>query len=103
MGTLNYLTQQGLNAVVRESRLEVWPASRLTDELRTWIRQNRDVLIQEASNQGGDVQSVWYVAVHGKVFPMIRPGGMTRAQAEESARARWPDATVLAEEPQSGA
>ena len=57
----------------------------------------------EASNQGGDVQRVWYVHVQGRTFPMIQPGGMTRAEAETAARARWPDAQVLAEEPRAGA
>ena len=98
MAALDYLESQGLNAVAKGGRLEVWPASRLTDELRTWIRDHRDALIRDASNQGGGVQRVWHVQTQGRTFPMLRPGGMTRAHAEESARAKWPDAVVLANE-----
>ena len=57
-----------------------------------------------ASNQDpGEVQRVWFIQIQGRTFPMIRPGGLSRAEAETAARARWPDAQVLAEEPRSGA
>ena len=65
------------------------------------LTRNPDPATRErvASNQGDDLQRVWFIQACGKTFRMIRPGGMNRAQAEEAARARWPDARVMANEP----
>ena len=105
MGAVDQLKQQGFRLSLNGDRIQVRPGSRLTPEWRQWIKANRPEIVQElktASNQGADVQSVWYIQAQDRTFPMIRPEGMSRQQAEQAARARWPGATVLAHEPRAG-
>lgn len=78
MGAVDQLKQQEFNLSLNRDRIQVRPASRLTQEWRQWIKANRPQIIHElkaASNQGSETQRVWYIQARGWTFPMIRPRG----------------------------
>lgn len=48
MGAIDYLKQQGLTVQVEDNdRLRVWPAAKLTDDARHYIKENKPRLISE--------------------------------------------------------
>lgn len=47
MSALSILTSHGLHAAIEGDKLTVYPADRLDDELRDYIRENKPVLMQE--------------------------------------------------------
>lgn len=93
MEALNYLRSHGFGAFVRSGHLHVWPSRKLTNELRSWIRNHREELIAEASSES-ERRNCWYVTTGEYSFPMIQPGGMTRTEALNAVRKKWPDADV---------
>ena len=51
MSALSILTSRGLHAAIEGDRLTVFPADRLDDQLRDYIRKNKPVLMQELSGR----------------------------------------------------
>ncbi|WP_339487841.1 hypothetical protein [Pseudomonas sp. EL_65y_Pfl2_R95] len=68
MAAIDYLTNNGFSARVSGGRLVVSPASRLTDNIRQYIKSNRPILLAEISandcyDQLTGIQIGWLSAV----------------------------------------
>lgn len=96
MAAIDYLTARGFSARVSGKRLVVSPASRLTDDIRKYIKAHRLELIAElAANDGQERRSHWRITRDGKpLCMMIGEEPMTYGEALEAARWRWPDVEV---------
>lgn len=96
MTALAYLTARGFSARVSGKRLVVSPASRLTQDVRNYIKNHRLELLAELSaNDGQERRSNWRVNRGGKVICMMIGDPMTRTEALDAARWHWPDANIL--------
>ncbi|MCY1363547.1 hypothetical protein D9M68_929770 [compost metagenome] len=95
MAALDYLTAHGFSARVSGKRLVVSPASRLTDDVRKYIKTHRlELLAELAANDGQERRSNWRITRGGKPLCVMIGEPMTRAEALDEARWRWPDAEV---------
>lgn len=95
MTAIDYLTKRGFSARVAGRRLVISPASRLTDDVRKYVKAHRLELIAElAANDGQERRSNWRITRNGKVVCTMIGEPMTYAEARAAARWRWPDAEV---------
>ncbi len=96
MAAIDYLTEKGFSAKVSGKRLVVSPASRLTDDVRKYIKAHRLELIAElAANDGQERRSNWRITRDGKTLCTLIGEPMTYPEALEAARWRWPDVEVI--------
>lgn len=96
MGALSFLTKHGFAARLVGSRIRVSPASRLTDDIRQYIKLNRLSLIAElASNDGKTRKMHWQVSLKGQQLCTMIAEPMTYEEALEAARFRWPEAEIV--------
>jgi hypothetical protein len=95
MGAIDYLREHGFDAKVKGNRLVVSPSSKLTPDVRQYIKLHRlDLMAEVAANDGVSRSSHWSVAVPGyPPFTMTGPP-ISKAEALADAQARWPAATV---------
>ncbi|WP_085717650.1 hypothetical protein [Pseudomonas sp. B28(2017)] len=95
MKVIDYLLDRGFSAKVVGNRLSVSPSSRLTQELRRYIKLHRlELMAEVAANDGEARRSHWAVFVAGyNPYTMIGEP-MTHTEALVEARSRWPDAKV---------
>ncbi|HCJ29540.1 MAG TPA: hypothetical protein DHV63_09645 [Pseudomonas sp.] len=95
MAAIDYLRDRGFAARLNGKRIRVSPASKLTEDVRRYIRAHRLELIAElASNDGIERRCHWTVEVPGhKPFRMISEP-VTHAEALAGARLIWPNAEV---------
>lgn len=95
MAAIDYLREKGFSAKVSGKRLIVSPASRLTDDVRKYIKSHRLELIAElAANDGQERRSNWRITRAGKPLCTLIGEPMTYSEALEAARWRWPDVEV---------
>ncbi|MBB4865457.1 hypothetical protein HNP46_004351 [Pseudomonas nitritireducens] len=95
MAAIDYLIQKGFAAKIQGKRIVVSPASRLTDDVRVYIKAHRLELIAElAANDGIERRCHWQVTLSGKPICIMIGEPMTEAEALEAARWRWPGAEV---------
>lgn len=95
MGAIDYLREQGFDAKVKGNRLVVSPSSKLTLDVRQFIRLHRLELMAEVSaNDGATRRSNWQISLGGKLITMIS-APLTYDEALAAARWRWPDADIL--------
>ena len=95
MTALDYLTTHGFSARVSGKRLVVSPASRLTDDVRKYIKTHRlELLAELAANDGQERRSNWRLTRGGLPLCVMIGEPMTRTEALEAARWRWPDADL---------
>lgn len=95
MAAIDYLTKKGFSAKVSGKRLVVSPASRLTDDVRKYIKAHRLELIAElAANDGQERRCHWQITRGGKALCVMITEPITHAEALEAARWRWPDVEV---------
>lgn len=95
MAAIDYLKEQGFSARVAGNRLIVSPSSKMTPDVRKFIKAHRLELIAEvAANDGVTRRGHWTVTVPN--YPPFTMTGapMTRAEALADVRGRWPDAEV---------
>ena len=95
MGAIDYLREHGLDAKVKGNRLIVSPATKLTADVRSYIKLHRlELMAEAAANDGVSRSSHWLVTVDG--YPPFTMTGspITKAEALIEAKARWPSATV---------
>jgi len=95
MAAIDYLRDHGFSAKVKGNRLIVSPSSKLTPDIRHYIKLHRlELLAEAAANDGESRRGHWTVTVGSyPPFTMIcQP--VTHAEALADARKRWPDATV---------
>lgn len=95
MAAIDYLTAHGISARVSGKKLVVSPASRLTEDVRKYIKTHRlELLAELAANDGQERRSNWKVIRGGKTLCVMIGEPMTRSEALDAARWRWPDADV---------
>jgi len=95
MAAIDYLRAHGFSAKVKGNRLIVSPSSKLTPDIRHYIKLHRlELLAEVAANDGESRRGHWTIVVAGhRPFTMIcQP--ITHAEALADARKRWPNATV---------
>ncbi|MHB9799975.1 hypothetical protein ACYCAX_19440 [Pseudomonas sp. MT3] len=99
MTAIDYLTAHGFSARVSGKRLVVSPASRLTEDVRKYINSHRlELLAELAANDGQERRSNWRIFLEGKPICVMIGEPMTRAEALEAARWRWPNADLVPEQ-----
>ncbi|MEB0129729.1 hypothetical protein [Pseudomonas sp. CCI2.4] len=93
---IDYLAQFGLSTRKKGNRVVVSPRALVTDDLQKYIRAHRlELLAELAANDGLARHCSWSVLLPGRQpFPMISPEPMTRDEALEIVRWRWPDGDV---------
>lgn len=96
MAAIDYLTEKGFSAKVSGKHLVVSPASRLTDDVRKYIKAHRlELLAELAANDGQERRSNWRITRAGKALCTLIGEPMTYPEALEAARWRWPDVEVI--------
>lgn len=96
MAAIDYLTTRGFSARVAGKRLVVSPASRLSDDVRKYIKAHRlELLAELAANDGQERRSNWRITRAGKPLCTLFGEPMTYPEALEAARWRWPDVEVI--------
>ncbi|EMH0374025.1 hypothetical protein RO273_005744 [Pseudomonas aeruginosa] len=92
---IDFLTARGFSARVSGKRLVVSPASRLTDDVRKYVKAHRlELLAELAANDGQERRCHWQITRGGKPLCTMIGEPMTHAEALEAARWRWPSAEV---------
>ncbi|MCY1519294.1 hypothetical protein D9M68_540440 [compost metagenome] len=95
MAALDYLTERGFAARKVGMRVRVSPASKLTDDVRKYVKTHRlELLAELAANDGQERRCHWRVIRDGKTVCTMIGEPMTRTEALEAARWRWPDVDV---------
>lgn len=95
MAAIDYLRDHGFSAKVKGNRLIVSPSSKLTPDIRQYIKLHRlELLAEVAANDGESRRGHWTIIVDGHPpFTMICEP-VTNTEALRKAKKRWPDATV---------
>ncbi|WP_425317635.1 hypothetical protein [Pseudomonas nitroreducens] len=92
---IDFLTARGFSARVSGKRLVVSPASRLTDDVRKYVKAHRlELLAELAANDGQERRCHWQITQGGKPLCTMIGEPMTHSEALEAARWRWPGAEV---------
>ncbi|VVP53041.1 hypothetical protein [Pseudomonas fluorescens] len=95
MAALAYLHSLGFAAKLNGKRVRISPASKLNDEVRTYIKNHRlELLAELASNDGIERRCHWRVVRDGKPLCTMIGEPVTRAEAMADVRGRWPDADL---------
>lgn len=95
MAAIDYLIQKGFAAKIQGKRIVVSPASRLTEDVRAYIKAHRLELIAElAANDGIERRCHWQIVRDGKPLCVMIGEPITRQEALVAARWRWPDADI---------
>lgn len=91
---VDYLRVNGFIAKKLKDRVIVSPASKLTPEVRAFIKANRPSLLAElAANDGQERRGNWRVVVNDKRMTMVGEP-CTFNEALASAQWRWPNAEI---------
>jgi hypothetical protein len=95
MAAIDYLTERGFTAVKHGMRVRISPASRLTEDVRKYVKANRLTLLSElAANDGIERRCAWTVLVPGyRPFTMMGEP-TTYDEALADVRGRWPNADL---------
>lgn len=95
MAAIDYLIAHGFSARISGKRLIVSPASRLTEDVRRYIKTHRMELLAElAANDGQERRSNWQITRGGKPLCVMIGEPITHSEALAAARWRWPDVDV---------
>ena len=95
---IDFLREHGVSAKIAGNRLVVSPASRLTPNVRKYIKVHRlELLAELAANDGLERRSHWHIPRNGESLCTMIGEPMTHAEALEAARWRWPDSYILEE------
>ncbi len=96
---IDYLRQRGLIAKANGKRIIVSPASKMTTDVRQYVKANRlELLAELAANDGETRRLRWTVLLaDGRQFPMncTTPTTYTEALADVRGRGCWPGADLL--------
>ncbi|MBZ9781606.1 hypothetical protein K9857_08580 [Pseudomonas sp. REP124] len=92
---IDYLTERGLSVRKKGSRVVISPKSLISDDIRKYVMSHRLELLAELSANDGVARSLhWRVTRDGKPLCTMIGDPMTRAEALEIVRWRWPDADL---------
>ena len=93
--TIEYLAQHGLSARQKGNRVVVSPRSLVTDDLQKYIRAHRlELLAELAANDGIERRCHWRVMRDDKPLCTMIGEAMTRTEALDAVRWRWPAADL---------
>lgn len=93
---IDYLRQRGLTAKARGKRIAISPASKLTPDVRQFVKSHRLELLAELSSNDGQARKMhWQITLNGKPLCTMIGEPITHAEALQAARFRWPDAEVI--------
>ncbi|NMZ76623.1 hypothetical protein HBO32_26240 [Pseudomonas nitroreducens] len=93
---IDFLHERGLTAQAKGKRIVVSPASKLTNDVRLYVKAHRlELLAELAANDGLERRSNWQIVLGGISICTMVGEPMTRSEALEAARYRWPDAEVM--------
>ncbi|MHA3886027.1 hypothetical protein [Stutzerimonas degradans] len=96
MGAIDYLRERGFAARLSGKRVRVSPASRLTEDVRRYIKAHRlELLAELASGDGQERRCHWRVTLAGQPLCTMIGDPMTEQEALKAARWRWPGAEVM--------
>ncbi|PAO90599.1 hypothetical protein BV581_19325 [Stutzerimonas stutzeri] len=92
---IDFLRERGLTAQAKGKRIVVSPASKLTPDVRLYVKAHRlELLAELAANDGLERRSHWQITLGGKTICTMVGEPMTHAEALEAARWRWPDSYI---------
>ncbi len=92
---IDYLTLRGLSARKKGNRVVISPRALVTDEVQKYVRAHRLELLAELSANDGIARSLhWLVVRDGKPLCTMIGEPITRTEALEVVRWRWPDADL---------
>lgn len=95
MAAIDYLKQRGFTAQKVGMRVRVSPASRLTDDVRHYVKSHRlELLAELAANDGLERRCYWIVTLDDKTLCTMIGEPVTYTEALAAARWRWPGAEV---------
>ncbi len=93
---IDYLRQHGLSAKANGKRIIVSPASKMTADVRQYVKAHRlELLAELAANDGETRRAVWDVLIPGYGKRRMIGEPCTQAEALTYARGIWPDADIL--------
>ncbi|MFC0891372.1 hypothetical protein, partial [Pseudomonas aeruginosa] len=92
---IDFLRERGLTAKAQGKRIIVSPASKLTDDVRKYVKAHRLELLAELGSMDGKTRRMhWAITLGGKpLCTMITPP-LTFEEALIEARWRWPGAGI---------
>ncbi|MEP9318176.1 hypothetical protein ABKS89_13625 [Pseudomonas sp. LABIM340] len=95
MSALDFLTERGFAARISGNKVSISPGSRLTEEVRQYVRRHRLELLAELGSMDGKTRRMhWAITLGGKpLCTMITPP-LTLEEALIEARWRWPGAEI---------
>lgn len=92
---IDFLRLHGLTAKTNGQRIVVSPASKLTPDVRQYIKSHRlELLAELAANDGQERRCHWQVTLNGKPLCTMVGEPITRAEALAEVQWRWPGAEV---------
>lgn len=92
---IDFLLLHGLTARANGKRIIVSPASKLTPDVRQYIKSHRlELLAELAANDGQERRCHWQVTLNGKPLCTMVGEPITYSEALAEARWRWPDADI---------
>jgi hypothetical protein len=95
MTAIDYLHVRGFSARKVGMRVRVSPASRLTDDIRRYVKSHRlELLAELVADDGRERRVFWHIICGGESLCVMIGEPMTYAEALETARSHWPDADV---------
>ncbi len=95
MAAIDYLTQRGLAAKRKGSRVLISPRAKVTEDVRKYVQAHRlELLAELAANDGIERRTHWRVTLDGKVISRMKCDPMTYEEALAAARYHWPKAEV---------
>lgn len=93
---IDFLRERGLTAQAKGKRIVVSPASKLTLDVRLYVKAHRlELLAELAANDGLERRSHWRIALDGKLICTMVGEPITYDEALEAARWRWPSAGIM--------
>lgn len=94
---IDFLLLHGMTARANGKRIVVSPASKLTPDVRQYVKAHRlELLAELAANDGETRRTSWDVLIPGYGLRRMLGDPCTRAEALEHARDIWPGADIAA-------
>lgn len=95
MAAIDYLRTQGLSARREGMRIRLSPATKITDDIRKYVKAHRlELLAELAANDGIERRCHWQITRGGTPLCTMVGEPITYEEALSAARWRWPDADI---------
>lgn len=95
MAAVDYLKEKGFTATKSGMRIRVTPASKLTPDVRHYVKLHRlELLAELAANDGIERRCYWQVMRDERPLCTMVGEPITRTEAMAIVQWRWPDATI---------